>query len=374
MSVYVVVLLAVLNSISQRGSKVAVSLYALDLGAGAAAVGVLAALFAAFPLLLAVHAGRISDRYGVRVPMAAGSIVMAAGLVLPFAGGGLATLFVVPALVGFGHIYFHVSVHNLVGTLGGEAERTRNFATFSLGSSIAAFIGPSAAGFAIELASFATAFTVLAVAAALPAVYLLLAPHAARRRARRGGGSERVRFARHSGAQAHADSQRRRAHRHRALFLLSADLRPLDRPRAVGDRHDSLHLCACRVRRSLAAASARAPLYGSGRADRVALSCRGGVPRRAGPRQRYAARGGGVRARPRAWLGAAAHHHPHVQPRARRALGRGARHAHHGEQGDADRRAARVRRRGRRARRGAGVSRHRRLPARRGHHFSERRR
>jgi len=69
MSVYVVVLLAVLNSISQRGSKVAVSLYALDLGAGAAAVGVLAALFAAFPLLLAVHAGRISDRYGVRMPI-----------------------------------------------------------------------------------------------------------------------------------------------------------------------------------------------------------------------------------------------------------------------------------------------------------------
>jgi MFS family permease len=180
MSVYVVVLLAVLNSIAQRGSKVAVSLYALDLGAGAAAVGVLAALFAAFPLLLAVHAGRISDRYGVRVPMAAGSIVMAAGLLLPLAGGGLAALFVAPALVGFGHIYFHVSVHNLVGALGGEAERTRNFATFSLGSSIAAFIGPSAAGFAIELASFAAAFTVLAVAATLPAVYLLLArrmPH-----------------------------------------------------------------------------------------------------------------------------------------------------------------------------------------------------
>ena len=175
MSVYVVVLLAVLNSIAQRGSKVAVSLYALDLGAGAGAVGVLAALFAAFPLLLAVHAGRISDRYGVRVPMAAGSIAMAAGLLLPLAGNGLAALFVVPALVGFGHIYFHVSVHNLVGALGGEAQRTRNFATFSLGSSIAAFIGPSAAGFAIELAGFATAFAVLAAAAALPAMYLLLA-------------------------------------------------------------------------------------------------------------------------------------------------------------------------------------------------------
>ena len=51
-----------------------------------------------------------------------------------------------------------------------------------------------------------------------------------------------------------------------------------------------------------------------------------------------AARRGRVHAGARARLGAAAHHHPHLQPCARRALGRGARHAHHGEQGDPDRR------------------------------------
>src|SRR5258708_12712918 len=72
MTLYVVMLLTLLNSIAQRGSKVVVSLYALELGAGAAAVGVLAALFAVFPLLLAVQAGRISDRYGVRMPIRLG--------------------------------------------------------------------------------------------------------------------------------------------------------------------------------------------------------------------------------------------------------------------------------------------------------------
>jgi hypothetical protein len=49
MAVYLVVVLSALTSISLRGSKVAVSLYALELGAGAATVGVLAALFAALP-------------------------------------------------------------------------------------------------------------------------------------------------------------------------------------------------------------------------------------------------------------------------------------------------------------------------------------
>src|SRR5919201_2556753 len=132
MTVYLVVLMAILNSIAQRGSKVAVSLYALELGAGSAAVGALAALFATFPLLLAVHAGRVSDRYGVRYPMLFGGATVVAALTLPVLAPGLPALFACAALIGLGHIFFHVSVHNLVGSLG-AAERTRNFATFSLG-------------------------------------------------------------------------------------------------------------------------------------------------------------------------------------------------------------------------------------------------
>ena len=174
MTVYLVVLLSMLNSIGQRGAKVAISLYALELGAGAAAVGVLAALFAAFPLLLAVQAGRISDRFGVRTPIVCGALTMAAGLTVAVFTSDILWLFLCPALLGLGHIFFHVSIHNLVGSLGAEAERTRNFSTFALGSSIAAFIGPSLAGFAIELAGFAPTFMILAVVAAVPALLVLV--------------------------------------------------------------------------------------------------------------------------------------------------------------------------------------------------------
>ena len=174
MTLYFVVLLSMLTSISQRGSKVAVSRYALELGAGALAVGVLAALFAAFPLLLAVRAGRISDRIGVRYPMVAGAATMALALALPAAVPGLPALFFCPALLGLGHIFFHVSVHNLVGSLGTQAERTRNFATFSLGGSVAAFIGPSLAGFGIELAGYRPALATLALFALAPALAMLL--------------------------------------------------------------------------------------------------------------------------------------------------------------------------------------------------------
>jgi MFS family permease len=160
-TLYLVVLLSVLSSIAQRGSKVTVSLYALELGAGSFAVGLIAALFATFPLLLAVQAGRLSDRFGVRYPMLLGGATMAMALALPAVFPNLNALFACAALMGLGHIFFHVSVHNLVGSLG-AAERTRNFATFSLGSSIAAFIGPSAAGFSIEYAGFRPALLLLA--------------------------------------------------------------------------------------------------------------------------------------------------------------------------------------------------------------------
>jgi MFS family permease len=172
-TLYLVVLASVLTSIAQRGSKVTLSLYALELGAGSLAVGVLAALFATFPLLLAVHAGRISDRIGVRYPMLLGGLTMACALLMPAFLQSLNSLYLCAALLGLGHIFFHVSVHNLIGSLG-SGERTRNFATFSLGSSIAAFIGPSAAGFAIEYADYRTALLLLAGSAALPALLMVL--------------------------------------------------------------------------------------------------------------------------------------------------------------------------------------------------------
>jgi predicted MFS family arabinose efflux permease len=172
MAVYLVVLLSLLNSISQRGSKVAVSLYALELGAGSLLVGVLAALFAAFPLLLAVHAGRVSDRFGMRAPIFCGCVVMTLGLLLPVLDGSLAMLIACASLTGLGHIFFHVTIHNMVGAID-EAERTKNFATFSLGSSIAAFIGPSAAGFGIVIAGYRPTFALLAAFAALPALLVL---------------------------------------------------------------------------------------------------------------------------------------------------------------------------------------------------------
>src|SRR5204863_6962679 len=98
-----------------RGAKMLVSLSALSIGATPFQVGILAALFAAFPLLLAVFAGKTSDRIGVKRPIVYGSLILVLGICVPIAVPGLPGLLACAAFVGLGHIFFHVSIHNLIG-------------------------------------------------------------------------------------------------------------------------------------------------------------------------------------------------------------------------------------------------------------------
>src|SRR5256886_1102131 len=147
MSVYFVILLSVLSSIAHRGSKVLVSLDALQLGANSFTVGVLAALYSVFPLLLAVYAGRVSDRIGVRYPILFGSMGITAGLFLPALHEGLVTLILCPALIGLGPIFFPGSIHNPIGSIGGTAARPEKFRPFLLVQLRAAVLCPSPSGF-----------------------------------------------------------------------------------------------------------------------------------------------------------------------------------------------------------------------------------
>ena len=159
-----------------RGAKMLVSLSALAIGASPFQVGILAALFAAFPLILAVYAGKVSDRIGVKHPMIFGAVMMGLGILVPVAYRGLAGLLACATLIGLGHIFFHVSVHNLIGAYGEGEARTRNFATFSLGASVAAFVGPSVTGFSIDGWGFPPTFVLLALVSFLPVLILTFYP------------------------------------------------------------------------------------------------------------------------------------------------------------------------------------------------------
>ena len=65
-----------------KGTRVLNTLYALQLGAKPFEIGLLLATYGLFALILAVYAGRFTDRYGVRVPVIGGVIACVAGILL----------------------------------------------------------------------------------------------------------------------------------------------------------------------------------------------------------------------------------------------------------------------------------------------------
>jgi len=174
--IYLITAMCALNHSGFGGSRVAISLYALDLGVNQFTVGILMGLYALSPMLLAVVIGRFADRVGPRLPMLVGSLGVGVALILPPLFPGVATLYVVALLLGSTFPLFFITVHGMTGDIGGPEDRARNYAMVSLGFSAAGFIGPFSAGLAIDHMGHLPAFMVLAAFTVAPVLLLWLRP------------------------------------------------------------------------------------------------------------------------------------------------------------------------------------------------------
>ncbi|MGQ0525724.1 MAG: MFS transporter [Betaproteobacteria bacterium] len=158
------------------GSKVVLSLFALELGASQFTVGVLAALYAVVPLILGIYSGRIADTRGMRLPLMIGSACTGLAMLTGFFWQHLSGLVAVSVLVGAGFVFFNVSIQNLTGAYGPAEQRARNFAWLSIGYSVSAFIGPMFAGFSIDHAGHGMTFLFFAAFTLLPIAILAFKP------------------------------------------------------------------------------------------------------------------------------------------------------------------------------------------------------
>lgn len=149
-TIYQLVAVVLLWNSAYKGARVLNTLYALELNATPLVIGLLLATYGVFPLLLAVKAGRLADRYGSRVPIMVGMVVCSLSIMLPWFMPNLPMLFVAAALTGFGFILGQVAIQSLVGSLATGDARTRNFNLYALIIAVADFIGPVFAGFSID--------------------------------------------------------------------------------------------------------------------------------------------------------------------------------------------------------------------------------
>jgi MFS family permease len=166
MGIALVLLLSTVTFISLKGSRVLMTLYAVELGAGPFETGMLFAVYGLVPFLFVVSAGRLVDRVGSHVLMYTGFAGFAGALTLPALFPTLPFLFVASPLIGFTSMIFIVALQNLVGVLSVAESRTRHYSYYSLTDSGGAIIGPVLVGFLIDGYSYQTTYCVLAGIAA----------------------------------------------------------------------------------------------------------------------------------------------------------------------------------------------------------------
>lgn len=177
MPIATVLLIVLCNMSSFRASKILISLYALDLGASQFYIGIMIAMYSLLPALLAVQAGRLSDRLGVRWPMLGGSLGVALGLLLPALWPGVPALYVSAALIGASHMVYNLATQNLVGSLGGPGAHTRNFSNYALAMAVGSSLGPLAAGVSIDHFGYAASYLHFALLPLIPALIIARARH-----------------------------------------------------------------------------------------------------------------------------------------------------------------------------------------------------
>ncbi len=163
MPLALIVVTTVLAHSAYNGSRLAISLNALSMGASALTVGVLMSLFAALPMMLSIASGRLVDRIGVRRPILLSVAFLALAVALPGVAPGILALHIAAAGIGTGFMLFHIGVQHAVGEMSSAAQRKDNFGWLALGFSISNFIGPTFSGLAIDTLGFRETFCLLAL-------------------------------------------------------------------------------------------------------------------------------------------------------------------------------------------------------------------
>jgi MFS family permease len=153
---------------TMAGLRMAAPLQALREGHSAWSVGVLMALYAAAPVLLSMHAGRMADRLGYHRP-----VHIAIGLSLFGALLAVVSTFLAPArhfpllcasavFVGSGANMGLIVIQRRAGqAVSTNTERMRMFSWLGIAPSLSNVIGPVAAGFMIDAGGFRAAYGVM---------------------------------------------------------------------------------------------------------------------------------------------------------------------------------------------------------------------
>ena len=140
------------------GMRMAAPLLALQQGFSPAAVGVLLALFALTQVFLALPAGRLADKHGLKLPITLSVLAACTGAGLAAAMPNFAVLCVAALLTGGATGAAVIALQRHVGRLASGGTQLRQvFSWLSLGPAVSNFVGPVSCGLLIDHAGHVAA-------------------------------------------------------------------------------------------------------------------------------------------------------------------------------------------------------------------------
>lgn len=147
-----------------HGMRVALPLQALSLGYTAMTVGILVAMFAIVPALLAIRFGRFTDRVGYHVPVRiAALLAMLAGFALAL-DSSIAALCIGAVGSGAGAGFGMIAVQRYASQMSSTtAGRVKLFSWITLAPAMAGLVSTALTGALIDAFGFRVAFAVLGV-------------------------------------------------------------------------------------------------------------------------------------------------------------------------------------------------------------------
>jgi MFS family permease len=149
------------------GLRLAIPLAALRDGQSPLVVGLLLGLFAAAPVVLALHAGRFADRHGyhrpIRVAVALNLVAVLLALGATWAGAAAAWVYALAAIcAGAGTNTGVIAIQRTAGRMAqGSTDLKRIFSWLGLAPAFANVVGPVLAGFLIDAGGFRAAYLAL---------------------------------------------------------------------------------------------------------------------------------------------------------------------------------------------------------------------
>ena len=146
------------------GLRMAAPLMLLRAGESAAAIGVLLALFALSQVFLALPAGQMAERHGVKLCFTLASVVASAGALLAALWPHTLVLGLAALCSGAACGLVIIALQRHVGRMTEDVDQLRSaFSWLSIGPAISNFIGPLSAGVVIDVIGFRSAYFLMAL-------------------------------------------------------------------------------------------------------------------------------------------------------------------------------------------------------------------